>query len=61
MNKSFITRQYIDRVSVSTSRQNKINKKLTSAKMCRDAIEKACAYQCKDCRDNRLYCYCLAA
>ena len=61
MNKAFKERQYVGRLSLASRRD--ANKAAINEKriMCEDVVKSVYGYKCESCRDNKLYCYCLAA
>ena len=61
MNKAFKEKQWVGRL-LSTSRRNAYKAAINEERiMCKDVAGSCYKYRCKDCRDNKLHCYCLAA
>lgn len=61
MNKAFKEKQYVGRLSLA-SRRNAYKAAMNEKRvMCEDVVKRVCGYECEDCRDNKLHCYCLAA
>lgn len=61
MNKAFKEKQYVFRLTL-VSRRNAYKAAMNEKRvMCEDEVGSCYKYRCKDCRDNKLHCYCLAA